>query len=126
MRIVKIIISLTLMLILFAPSVMAQSKDKSQIITEYNGKQYYIHPVQKKQTLKDISVIYDVSVYDIMKENKDLKKNLKSGDIVRIPYIEKKQEQEVVVEDYIMEEQDTIQYIEDFLFRDIFRWFLSL
>ena len=114
MRIVKIIISLTLMLILFAPSVMAQSKDKSQIITEYNGKQYYIHTVQKKQTLKDISVIYDVSVYDIMKENKDLKKNLKSGDIVRIPYIEKKQEQEVVVEDYIMEEQDTIQYIEDF------------
>lgn len=114
MRIVKIIISLTFMLILFAPSVMAQSKDKSQIITEYNGKQYYIHTVQKKQTLKDISVIYDVSVYDIMKENKDIKKNLKSGDIVRIPYIEKKQEQEVVVEDYIMEEQDTIQYIEDF------------
>lgn len=70
----------------FAPTLNAQSSGKSKIITEYNGKRYYIHTVVKKQSLKDIAEIYDVTVYEIVNENKDVKKNLKAGTYLRIPY----------------------------------------
>ena len=74
--------------LIFAPEIKAQQNVKSQIITEYNGKQYYIHTVQKKQTLKDIADIYNVSITEILFENKELKNNPKSGTIIRIPYKE--------------------------------------
>ena len=58
---------------------IAQESTRSHVVTEYDGKQYYIHAVTKKQSLKDIADIYGVSVYEIMKENKDVKKNPKAG-----------------------------------------------
>ena len=78
MKLFRLILALTLvnvMAVFLAPSLKAQSQEKSQIVTEYNGKQYYIHTVKKKQSLKDIAKIYDVSVYDILNENKDVKNN---------------------------------------------------
>jgi LysM repeat protein len=81
--------------LIFAPEMKAQQPAKSQIITEYNGKQYYIHTVQKKQTLRDIAELYDVTVAEILYENKELKNNPKQGSIIRIPY------KEVVVEEII-------------------------
>lgn len=116
MRSLKKISKLFVLLMLMTMTVIkveAQST-KSNVITEYNGKQYYIHTVQKKQTLKDISLIYDVSTYDIMKENKGIKTNLKHGTIIRIPYVEKVVAEEVVVEDTLVESQDTLQYVEEF------------
>lgn len=71
-----------------APSLKAQSSVKSQIVAEYDGKQYYVHTVKKKQTLKEIAEIYDVTVYEILKENKDVKNNPKAGTFLRIPYKE--------------------------------------
>ena len=64
MKLFRLILALTLvnvMAVFFAPSLKAQSQEKSQIVTEYNGKQYYIHTVKKKQSLKDIAKIYDVA-----------------------------------------------------------------
>lgn len=81
--------------LIFAPEIKAQQPAKSQIITEYNGKQYYIHTVQKKQTLRDVAELYDVTVAEILYENKELKNNPKQGSIIRIPY------KEVVVEEII-------------------------
>lgn len=114
MRVSKIILHLILMMLLCASSLNAQESLKSQNVTEYNGKKYYIHTVQKKQTLKDISLIYDVSTYDIMKENKGLKSSIKAGAIIRIPYIEKVDVEEYVAEDTLVEKHDTLQYIEDY------------
>lgn len=98
MKTFKIIFSsliICVMTAVFAPTLMAQQPAKSQIITEYNGKQYYIHTVQKKQTLRDIAELYDVTVAEILYENKELKNNPKQGSIIRIPY------KEVVVEEII-------------------------
>ena len=81
--------------LIFAPEIKAQQPAKSQIITEYNGKQYYIHTVQRKQTLRDISELYDVTVAEILFENKELKNNPKQGSIIRIPY------KEVIVEEVV-------------------------
>ena len=58
-----------LSIMISAPEMKAQQTLRSQIVTEYDGKPYYIHTVQKKQSLKDIAEIYDVTVYEILKEN---------------------------------------------------------
>ena len=101
MKAFRIIISFLLVgwaTLIFAPEIKAQQDVKSQIITEYNGKQYYIHTVQKRQTLKDISELYEVSVAEILYENKELKSEPKRGSVIRIPY------KEIIVEELIAEE----------------------
>lgn len=121
MKLFRLILALTLvnvMAVFFAPSLKAQSQEKSQIVTEYNGKQYYIHTVKKKQSLKDIAKIYDVSVYDILNENKDVKNNPKTGTFLRIPYKEIYVETIVydsaeIVNDTVV--SDTISYCDEFV-----------
>ena len=117
MKTFKIIFSsliICVMTAVFAPTLMAQQNVKSQIITEYNGKQYYIHTVQKKQTLKDISELYGVSVAEILFENKDVKNNPKKGTIIRIPYKEIIVE-EIIEEEEILIENDTVAFIPEFV-----------
>ena len=99
--------------LIFAPEMKAQQPAKSQIITEYNGKQYYIHTVQKKQTLKDIAELYGVSVAEILFENKDVKNNPKKGTIIRIPYKEIIVEE--IIEEEILIENDTVAFIPEFV-----------
>lgn len=105
--------------LIFAPEIKAQQPAKSQIVTEYNGKQYYIHTVQKKQTLRDISELYDVTIAEILFENKELKNNPKSGTILRIPYKEIIVEEIIEVQEIEEEEDnvenDTIIYIPDYV-----------
>ena len=118
MKVLKNVFSLlivTFMTMLFVPSLMAQETLKSHIVTEYNGKKFYIHTVQKKQSLQDIADIYGVSLYEIMKENKDVKKNPKTGSIIRVPYQDKIVVEDIVVTDTLVEQIDTLQYVEDFI-----------
>jgi hypothetical protein len=72
-RIILSSILVCLAVLIFDTEVKAQESLKSQIVTEYDGKPYYIHTVKKKQTLKEIADIYGVAVYDIIKENKGVK-----------------------------------------------------
>lgn len=108
--------AISLMTMFFAPSLKAQVSAKSSIVTEYNGKQYYVHTVQKRQSLNEIAEIYGVSVYEILSENKDLKKtNPKAGTIIRIPY------KEIIVEEEPKEmldeiiEQDSLAFEPEFV-----------
>ncbi len=97
----------------YSPKLNAQESLKSQIVTEYDGKPYYIHTVKKKQTMKDIADIYGVTVYEIIKENKDVKTNPKAGELLRIPY---KQQEEVIFVDETVDSlavNDTTEYIEE-------------
>lgn len=103
-----------LMALLYAPEIMAQQEMKSQIVTEYNGKQYYIHTVQKKQALREIAELYDVTIAEILFENKEIKNNPKPGSIIRIPY------KEVFIEDVLEEEEyvvenDSLAFIPEFV-----------
>lgn len=115
MKTFKIIFSsliICVMTAVFAPTLMAQQPAKSQIITEYNGKQYYIHTVQKKQTLRDVAELYDVTVAEILYENKELKNNPKQGSIIRIPYKEVVVEEIIEIQEFEEEsvENDTFSY----------------
>lgn len=100
----------------YSPELNAQESLKSQIVTEYNGKSYYIHTVQKKQSLKDIADIYGVTTYEIIKENKDVKSGLKPGEFVRIPY--KQQEEQLFLEEEVVDTlmiSDSTEYVEEYV-----------
>lgn len=99
---------------IFAPEISAQQNVKSQILTEYNGKQYYIHTVQKKQSLREIAELYDVTIGEVLFENKDIKGNLKPGTIIRIPYKEIVVEEIFEYEEEIIE-NDTLAFIPEFV-----------
>lgn len=54
--------------------------------TEYvEGKKYYLHTVEKGQTLYAIAKAYDLTVNDILVENPDALNGIKPGQVLRIP-----------------------------------------
>lgn len=54
--------------------------------TEFvEGRKYYIHTVEKGQTLYAIAKAYDLTVNDILVENPDALNGIKPGQILRIP-----------------------------------------
>ena len=75
-----------MMLLFYSSQLFAQQPDKmSSDVVEYNGKFYYLHVVEKKQTIKDIASIYAVSEKEILRENKDVKDKLRVGQVIRVP-----------------------------------------
>ena len=61
---------------------------KSRVIETYKGKQYYIHFVDKGQTLSAIARAYEVSVDHIRYSNPDAGDELKLNQMLMIPYVE--------------------------------------
>ena len=84
------------------------SKDKVKI----DGKVFYSHVVQEKQTLYSISKAYNVSVDDILKHNPSVKEEgLKKNSIINIPVVETPvQEEQAPVQDGI---KHTVKWYED-------------
>lgn len=62
-----------------------QAQRSSATIME-NGQKYYVHQVEKGNTLYNISKAYGVSTTIILKENPGLKEGLKLGMELKIPY----------------------------------------
>lgn len=58
-------------------------KSKKTEIVE--GKKYYLHTVEKGQTLYAIAKAYDLTVNDILVENPDALNGIKPGQVLRIP-----------------------------------------
>lgn len=73
-------------IILFSfDNLIAQQVKKSTVIEVIQGKRYYIHEVQKSETLYSISNAYEVSVDVIAYENPDIFDGLKIGQKIKIP-----------------------------------------
>ncbi|MDR0695082.1 MAG: LysM peptidoglycan-binding domain-containing protein [Prevotellaceae bacterium] len=60
---------------------------KSTEKTRINGKVYYIHVVQKGQTLYSLSKAYGVTIQQLTENNPDLSGGLKEGQSIRIPVL---------------------------------------
>ncbi|MBI3509607.1 MAG: LysM peptidoglycan-binding domain-containing protein [Bacteroidetes bacterium] len=81
---------LTVMLVMLVNFSFAQkNKDggikkstKTEII---DGKKYYLHTVEKGQTLYAIAKTYDLTVNDVLVENPDALNGIKPGQVLRIP-----------------------------------------
>ncbi len=83
-------IILWLLFLCFATAVYAQDDGirKSRVVETYKGRQYYIHFVDKGQTLFAIARAYDVSVDDIRFSNPDAGDELKLNQMLMIPFVE--------------------------------------
>ncbi len=81
--------------ILLAYFISCQSADsygqvtiqKSEVVKEINGKQYYVHLVEQGQTLYSISKVYNVSVDEIIFENRGAADGLKVYQTLNIPMV---------------------------------------
>ena len=49
------------------------------------GKTYYLHKIEKGNTLYSLSKMYSVKIKDLIAENPQLEEGLKIGQVIRIP-----------------------------------------
>lgn len=83
-------VAFLLPLLLLAATGFAQDGIKKSKKTEVvEGKKYYIHTVEKGQTLYAIARAYDLTVNDILLENPDAMNGIKPGQNLRIPFDKK-------------------------------------
>ena len=83
-------IFLFLVIVLFTTNyTFSQNNDlkKSDKIETISGKKYYIHTVQKKQTVYSICKLYDITEKDLAADNPILFDGLKEGQELKIPVI---------------------------------------
>ncbi len=74
-----------LMLFFSLASCITHAQTKSTDIKTINGKKYYIHKVEKGQSLYAIAKIYSMDVNSILAENDDAIDGLKNGQELKIP-----------------------------------------
>ena len=76
------------MMMLFAvPSFAQRGEVKKSTKTEtVEGKKYYLHTVEKGQTLYAIAHAYGLTVNDVIVENADALNGIKPGQVLRIPF----------------------------------------
>lgn len=84
----KIRLTYLLFSLLLCSALLAQVK--STDIKTIDGQKFYIHKVEKKQSLYAITKLYEVSTEDLMKYNPELRDGLKAGSEIKIPYTTKK------------------------------------
>jgi len=68
------------------PTNLVFSQIKSTNIQTLDNKKFYIHKIEKGQSLYAISKLYGISVEDIYKINPELKEGAKAGQEIRIPF----------------------------------------
>jgi len=93
-RMLKTCVLLFSIFCLLTPS-FAQDVKKSKEIKTIDGKKYYIHTVEKGQTLYAIAHAYDLKVNDIVIENPDAIDGIKPGQSLKIPFPKEKTKVEV-------------------------------
>jgi LysM repeat protein/ABC-type branched-subunit amino acid transport system substrate-binding protein len=82
---IKVLLVATFLIFANASIYAQPANVKSSRIETINGKQFYIHTVEKGQTLYGISKIYSISVDEILEHNPDASSGLKKGMELKIP-----------------------------------------
>ncbi len=78
----KYFLSVVLLFLTFA----LFSQTKSSNIQTINGKKYYLHKLDKGQSLYSITKLYNVKLDEIYAENPELKEGTKAGQEIKIPF----------------------------------------
>ncbi|HRH10159.1 MAG TPA: LysM peptidoglycan-binding domain-containing protein [Bacteroidia bacterium] len=79
------------MILFLFSGMMLFSQSKSTVIQKINGSDFYIHKIEKGQSLYSISKLYDVSLDEIYNQNPEAKTGTKSGQEIKIPVKNKAQ-----------------------------------
>jgi LysM repeat protein/ABC-type branched-subunit amino acid transport system substrate-binding protein len=91
----RFVIRFAFLFLLFAANgivLSAQNDDgirKSKKTEVVDGRKYYVHTVEKGQTLYAIAKAYDLTVNDVLVENPDALNGIKPGQTLRIPFEKK-------------------------------------
>ena len=104
--ILKRYLSSFFLIVFLAIAFVADAQRKSEIssrIKTINGKEYYIHHVEKGETLYGLSLAYKVSIAEIESLNPKVKDGLKADDVIEIPVRVRK---EVVVPELVVKEPE--------------------
>ena len=88
----NIVLLLAFVLVYFSLPAQGVYIPKSNDIQERDGKQFYVHTVQKGQTVYSIAKVYDVTIDEIYFENPDAKYGLQIGQQLWIPTVNKETE----------------------------------
>jgi len=88
----KILLTTFFTYLLLAANAQATFIPKSEIIESHNGRNYYIHTVQKGQTVYSIAKAYDVTPDEIYFENPGSKQGININQNLLIPTINKETE----------------------------------
>src|SRR6478672_4677540 len=79
-------INFILAFVLSLSSCVTHAQVKSSDIKTINGKKYYIHKVEKGQSLYAIAKVYNMDVNSILAENDDAIDGIKNGQELKIPF----------------------------------------
>ncbi|MBS9767388.1 MAG: LysM peptidoglycan-binding domain-containing protein [Flavobacteriaceae bacterium] len=102
-RIVLIVVACLCTLICFS-----QIKRSEKLVT-FSGSKYYLHKVEKGQTLYAISKAYVTTVNKLLLANKKKNASLREGELLKIPYVEgKRVVQSLKYKHYIVKKGDTL------------------
>ena len=82
----KIVFIITLLVAFCMLPIINYGQVKSNEIKTLNGKKYYIHKVEKGQSLYAIAKTYSIDVNSILAENDDAIDGLKTGQELKIPF----------------------------------------
>jgi len=72
--------------ILCFASFIVRAQTKSTDIKTINGKKYYIHKVEKGQSLYAITKIYNIDINSVLVENDEAIEGIKNGQELKIPF----------------------------------------
>lgn len=69
----------------FATDIVGQTK--SDNIQTINGKKYYLHKLEKGQSLYSLTKLYQIKLDDIYSENPEVNEGTKAGQEIKIPFV---------------------------------------
>ncbi len=97
-----------IIVMLGAVGAYSQVKRTGRVI-DFLGKKYYMHRVEKGQTMHSISKAYGVSVNNLIKTNHKRTSDLREGEVLKIPYAQQVAVvQSVKYKHYIVKKGDTL------------------
>ena len=82
-KIIKRVLAFSVLLLVFAG---CRAQNKSTNIQTIAGKKYYIHVIEKKQSLYALSKLYNVSVDELYAVNPELRNGAKANQEIKIPF----------------------------------------
>ncbi len=84
MKAIKILYIFLLFICISLSAYAQVNYKKSDVTVTENGKKYFLHKVEKQQSLYAISKLYDADINDVIKDNPSAKEGLKTNQTLKI------------------------------------------
>src|SRR6476620_7185851 len=83
----KILNSIFLWIALIFFALNAGAQVRSSTVQTIDGSKYYIHKIEKNQSLYGISKLYNISIEELQRVNPELKNGAKLNQLIKVPTV---------------------------------------